>query len=149
MESTTALWGALVVGLLTGLAPVGTAEATALAVGALPSWPIRAATLGVFTLGHVVGKMLWFWAGTCESRVTWPWLRRGLDRARAVATAHPTLGTTVMFTSAVASLPPFQLMASAAGMVGTRWTTFFLIALAGRLIRFSAIASVPALFGLS
>lgn len=146
VESTTALWGALVVGVLTGLAPVGTAEATALAAGALPSWPIRVATLAVFTFGHVVGKMVWFWAGTYESRVTWPWLRRWLDRARAAAAAHPTVGTTMMFTSAVASLPPFQVVATAAGMFGTRWSTFFLIALGGRLIRFGAIASVPALF---
>jgi membrane protein YqaA with SNARE-associated domain len=149
VDSTTALWGALVVGVLTGLAPVGTAEATALAAGALPSWSMRATTLAVFTLGHVGGKMLWFWLGTCESRITWPRLRRGLDRARTVASAHPTVGTGVMFTSAVASLPPFQLMASAAGMVGAAWSTFFVIAYVGRLIRFIAIASVPDLFGLS
>lgn len=143
-----ALWGALAVGLLTGLAPVAAAEATALAAGALPSWPFRITTLIVFTLGHVVGKMVWFWVGTCESRVTWPWLRRWLDRARGQASAHPTVGSTVMLTSAVASLPPFQLMAIAAGMVGARWPAFFLIAYVGRLIRFLAIASVPALFGL-
>jgi len=148
VDLTTALWGALVVGLLTGLAPVAAAEATALAVGALPSWPLRLVTLGVFTLGHVGGKMLWFWVGTCESRVTWPWLRRWLDRARTVASAYPTVGTSVMFTSAVASLPPFQLMATAAGMVRTAWPLFFAIAYVGRLIRFTAIASVPSLFGL-
>ena len=135
-------------GVLTGLAPVGTAEATALAAGALPSWSLRAITLAVFTLGHVAGKMLWFWLGTCESRVTWPRLRRGLDRARTLASNYPTVGTGVMFTSAVASLPPFQLMASAAGMVGTAWPVFFAIAFVGRLIRFVAIASVPDLFGL-
>ena len=148
MESTTALWGALVVGLLTGLAPVAAAEATALAFGALPSWSLRLTALGIFTLGHVGGKMLWFWVGTCESRITWPWLRRWLDRARTVASAYPTVGTSVMFTSAIASLPPFQLMATAAGMVGISWPTFFVIAYLGRLIRFLAIASVPSLFGL-
>lgn len=148
METTTALWSALGVGLLTGLAPVAAAEATALAVGALPSWTLRATTLLVFTLGHVVGKMLWFWVGTCESRITWPWLRRWLDRARTLASAYPTVGKSVMLTSAVASLPPFQLMATAAGMVGTSWPTFFAVAYVGRLIRFLMIASVPSFFGL-
>lgn len=146
MEST-AILGALAIGVLTGLAPVGTAEATALAAGALPSWPLRATTVGVFTLGHVAGKMLWFWVGTCESRVTWPRLRRGLARARALASAHPTAGAGVMFTSAVASVPPFQIMAMAAGLVGTHWIRFFLVAYLGRVIRFGAIASVPDLFG--
>lgn len=147
MDATTALWGALLVGLLTGMAPVGTAEATALAAGALPSWSLRATTLALFTLGHVAGKMLWFWLGTCESRVTWPRLRRGLDRARAVASNHPTVGTGVMFTSAVVSLPPFQLTATAAGMVGASWHTFFGVAYVGRLLRFMALASVPGLVG--
>lgn len=120
-----------------------------MAFGALPSWSQRGTVLVVFTLGHVAGKMLWFAVGTWQSRITWPWLRRWLDRAKTVASAHPAIGTGVMFTSAVASLPPFQLMAIAAGMVGASWRLFFVVAYVGRLVRFSAIASVPSLFGLS
>ena len=146
MDGSASLLGALVVGVLTGLAPVAAAEVTALAMGAL-SVPTMVMMLAVFTLGHVGGKMLWFWVGTCESRISHPWLRRWLDRARTVAAAHPRVGVGVAMTSAVASVPPFQLMAIAAGMVGTRGPVFFTIAYAGRFIRFALIAGVPTLFG--
>lgn len=147
MDGSASLLGALVVGVLTGLAPVAAAEVTALAMGAL-SVPTMIPMLAVFTLGHVSGKMLWFWVGTCEARITRPWLRRWLDRARAVAAAHPRVGVGVALTSAVASVPPFQLMAIAGGMVGARWPVFYAIAYVGRFVRFALIAGVPTLFGM-
>lgn len=138
-----ALGSALGVGFVSGAAPVTIAEATALAAAAIPSVTLRAAVIVVFTAGHVAGKALWYWLGTLESRVTRPSLRHWLDRAHAVSVEHPAISLSVAATSAVVSIPPFHLLAVAAGIVRSPAVPFFLVAYAGRLIRFGALAAFP------
>ena len=141
----TALSSALVIGLLVGALPVGVAELIALAVGAIPSMPLRVSVLVVFTAGHVLGKVLWYWAGTLGSRITQRHLRGWIDRARELAARHPKIGLGVAASSALVSAPPFHLMAIAAGVVRTRPVPFFAVAFAGRLARFSVLAAFPPL----
>ena len=140
----TAVGSALAVGLLLGAIPAGATEAIALVAGALPA-PLRAAVIVALTAGHVAGKVLWYWFGTLGSRVTQPRLRAWVDRAQALADRHPTVGLGVTTMSAVFSIPPFHLMAVAAGLVRTPPLMFFAVAFAGRLVRFGALAAFPSL----
>lgn len=140
-----AMGSAFAAGLLLGALPAGAAEAVALAIGAIPSLQLRAAVLVVFTAGHVAGKALWYLVGTLESGVTWPRLRAWMDRARDLAARHPKVSLSVAVTSSLASIPPFHLMAVAAGIVHSPPLPFFAVAFAGRLVRFAALAAFPPL----
>lgn len=145
MEWIEEIGSAAAIGFLLGALPVGVAEAIALAAGAIPSPGLRAAVLVAFTAGHVGGKMLWYALGRLGSRVTQPSLRRWIDRAKALTEQHPTLGLGVVATSASVSLPPFHLVAIAAGIVRAAIVPFFLVAFAGRLLRFGVLSAFPAL----
>lgn len=136
---------AFAMGLLLGAIPVGASEAIALAAGALPSTQLRVAVVVALTAGHVAGKGLWYWLGTLGARVTQPRLRAWVERAHALAERHPTVGWSVTASSAIVSVPPFHLMAVAAGVVRAPVVPFFAVAFAGRLIRFGLLASFPPL----
>ena len=138
-----AVGAALGAGFVSGAVTIALAEATALAAGAVPS-ATRIAVIIAFTIGHVAGKGLWYWAGTQERRITRPSLRRWIDRAHTLAAQHPALSLGVTFTSAAVSLPPFHLMAITAGIVRAPVVPFFAVAFVGRLLRFALIASAPA-----
>jgi membrane protein DedA with SNARE-associated domain len=145
-EWWTAVGAALGAGFVSGAVTIALAEATALGAGAVPSSSLRIAVIVAFTLGHVAGKGLWYWAGTQEHHITRPSLRRWIDRAHALAAQHPTLSLGVTFTSAAVSLPPFHLTAITAGIVRTPAVPFFAVAFVGRLVRFGTLATLPSLF---
>ena len=133
---------ALGAGFVSGAVTIALAELTALGAAAVESPSLRIAVVVAFTLGHVAGKGLWYWAGTQERRITRPSLRRWIDRAHTMAAQHPTLSLGVTFSSAAVSLPPFHLAAITAGIVRTPVVPFFVVAFLGRLLRFSLIAWV-------
>lgn len=136
---------AFVAGVTSGLLPIAFAEASALGAAAVPDLSLRAIVLVTFTVGHVAGKAVWYYLGTQEARITHPGLRRRLDQARTVVSAHPAASISVMLASATISTPPFHLTAIAAGIVRAPLATFLITAFLGRLVRFSAIAAVPSL----
>lgn len=140
-----ALGSAFTIGLLVGTLPAGAAEALALVIGAIPSIQLRIGVLVIFTAGHVLGKALWYSLGTLESRLTYPRLRVWMERARQLAARHPKVGLGVTASSSFASIPPFHLMAVAAGIVHAPPVPFFAVAFAGRLARFAALAAFPSL----
>lgn len=140
-----AVGAALGAGFVSGAVTIALAEATALGAGALPASSLRIAVIVAFTVGHVAGKGLWYWAGTQERRITRPSLRRWIDRAHTLAAQHPTVSLGVTFTSAAVSLPPFHLTAIAGGIVRTPAVPFFAIAFIGRLLRFGLIAAAGGL----
>jgi membrane protein YqaA with SNARE-associated domain len=142
-----ALWSAIVTGFITGLIPIGLAEAAALAIGAVEPPSLALTLLGVFTVAHVAGKIGWYWLGTFADRVTEksPRTHGFIMKARAVMAEHPAYGAGVLATAAFASVPPFHLAAIAAGIARIPFWRFILICMAGRLVRFAVIASVPSL----
>lgn len=138
-----ALLVAFAVGFLFGAIPTGASELLALAAGAVtPRWLV-APLLVVLTAGHVLGKLLWYWLGTFGERVTNPRMRDWIAKAHAYAAAHPTLGPSVMLTSAFASVPPFHLTTIAAGVVRMPVWLFVGSSFVGRLARFVVVAVVP------
>lgn len=141
------LWSAIATGFFTSLVPIGLAEATALALGAVQPPLVALSLLSAFTIAHVAGKLAWYWLGTTADRVTErsPRTTALIERSRAIMARHPRYSAGVLASAAVASLPPFHLAAIAAGIAKVPAWRFLLISLVGRSIRFGLIASVPGL----
>lgn len=138
-----AMAAAFGLGFLFGFVPLGAAEALALAVGAVRPAPLRIPVLLLLTLGHVIGKALWYWVGTLGDRVRNPRVHRWVVQARTLSERHERLGVGLMATSAFASVPPFQLTIVAAGIVRAPVAVTLGVAFVGRLARFGLIAAFP------
>jgi membrane protein YqaA with SNARE-associated domain len=133
-----ALVSAVLLGFLMGAVPVGAAEVLSLLIAGLEPRSIVVPLLLVMTAGHVLGKLLWYWAGTPHHRIRQPWLRRQVDAGERFMRVRPRLGL-----GALVSLPPFHVTAIGAGVIRTSLLVFVLVAYAGRAVRFAAIATVP------
>ena len=138
-----ALVSAFLLGGLMGAIPVGGAEVLVLLLAGLEPRALLVPLLLALTLGHVLGKLLWYWAGTQHHRIRHPFLRRQVDAAEAFLRTRPRLGLTALATSALVSVPPFHLTAIGAGVIRSPLLPFLLVAFAGRALRFGAIATVP------
>lgn len=140
-----ALGSAALLGIATGIVPIGAAEAVALAIGLVtPRW--LALTMGlVFTLAHVSAKLPWYWLGTRAERVSGERGARHVTRARQMLADRPAYGIGLLLLSAVLSVPPFHLAAIAAGLTRMALVPFVTACLAGRLVRFGVLVTAPQL----
>lgn len=138
-----ALLAAFGLGLFFGAVPVGGSELLALAAGAVTPRVMVIPLVLLLTLGHVLGKLLWYWLGTLGSRVTNPKAQDWIARAHEFNTKHPRLEVSVLLMSALASVPPFHVMAIASGVVRVPVTVFLGSVSVGRLVRFGLLAGVP------
>jgi len=140
-----AVLSAAATGFLVGILPVGLAEVAAVGIGLVHPPGLALAMLAAFTVGHVGAKVPWYVAGTLGERAPAGRVAGAIGRARAFLAARPGYGTGVLAVSALTSIPPFHLSAIAAGLVRLPFVRFMLICLAGRAVRFGALASVPSL----
>lgn len=72
-------------------------------------------------------------------------LHARIERARVAVARWGDRSLLLLFASATLGLPPMMLVAVVAGALGIRLRTFVLIGLAGRALRFAAIAIAAAL----
>jgi membrane protein YqaA with SNARE-associated domain len=129
-----ALSGAVV----SSLVPLVNAELLliGLAVASPPAAPLLVV---VMAAGQMVGKSVLFLGGgrltrsTLQSRLA-RWRLDGCTRRARV----PLVGI-----SAFAGLPPFYLVSIAAPALGVTFRTFLAVGLAGRLLRFAALVTLP------
>jgi membrane protein YqaA with SNARE-associated domain len=138
-----AMLAAFVVGFAFGLLPTGASELLAIAAGAVTPRALVLPLLVLLTVGHVLGKAVWYWAGTFGDRITHPKAKAWITKAHRFNEEHPRLGVGLMLSSAFASLPPFQLLAIGAGIVRVPLVAFLITALIGRFARFGLVALVP------
>lgn len=130
------------------------------------SWALIAAVVAV---GHVTGKLVYFYAARgaihlpaflrrrqreprvmTDRRLRWQ-LRTKRVRAwvawtREKCEAHPHWMFGTYSLSAVAGLPPFMAMTVLAGLVRMKVAAFLGAGIIGRFIRFSLLAASPAVF---
>lgn len=132
-------------GFLVGILPVGLAEVAALGIGLVRPPGLALAMLTAFTLGHVGAKVPWYVAGSLAARLPPGRIAETVARGRTLLAERPAYGTGLLAVSALTSIPPFHLAAIAAGIVRIPFARFVVVCLAGRALRFGALASVPAL----
>jgi len=131
-----ALSGALV----SSLVPFVNAEL--LLIGMALATPAAAPLLVVVvSVGQMVGKSVLFLTG---GRVARSALEGRLARWRLDGRTHRAGGPLIGM-SAFLGLPPFYLVSVAAPALGVRFRTFLVMGLAGRLLRFGLLVSLPEL----
>jgi membrane protein YqaA with SNARE-associated domain len=97
-------------------------------------------------LGQMVGKVVWYYLGASSLR--WHWVRKRIETPKAQARLdtwrtrtheRPVLTGSLVFLSAFSGFPPFAIVAVLAGQLRMSLTLFFLLGLAGRWLRFTAV----------
>jgi len=116
---------------------VAAALALAPAVAPLPALVLLAAA------GQLAGKLPIYYATRGAAALPGPHRAR-LDRLRAWVDRRRSK-TLVLASSAVLGLPPFSLIATAAGALALPLRTFCAVVLAGRALRFAALVAAAAL----
>lgn len=131
--------------IVSALVPVVNAELVLLgAVALVPRrWAIPLAVAA--TLGQMTGKVVVYYVGKGALHLPGGWIKRAAAKAERTLTKREGMETTVYFVSAVFGVPPYYLVALASGMVDFPMARFVSLGLAGRFIRFSAIALFPGL----
>ena len=140
-----AVLSAAALGFAVGFVPIGLAEVLAVTIGAVTPPGLALAMLAAFTVAHVLGKVGWYWLGTLADRVTHPRSRALIGQAKELMSKRPAYSAGILGSAALASVPPFHLAAIAAGIARYPFGRFMIVCLAGRAIRFAALASVPSL----
>ena len=138
--------GAFAVGALSSLLPLVSIEvfliALTLATGATPATAISVAALAA--AGQLLGKLPIYWASRGVARVGG---RRGkrLDRWRQRLARLQNIRHVALAASALLGLPPFSVMATAAGAFAIRLPWFCTIVFAGRATRFALLIAIATL----
>lgn len=100
----------------------------------------------VAAIGQMVGKVIWYYLGA--SSLSWGWIRRKIEKPKQKARLlkwqsrthdRPVLAGTLVFVSALSSLPPFLIFAVVAGQLRMNLPLFCVLGLLGRWLRFVVI----------
>jgi len=132
----------LIISVLSGLVPVINGELYLIAAILVAGDPVVGLVLAVIVaVGQMIAKIVLYYAARgagALGRSTR--LGAKLERAQLLMERWRNKPLTLLFVSAVTGLPPFYLVSLLAGIVGIRFTTFLLLGLVGRVIRFVALA---------
>jgi len=112
-----------------------------LAAAAPHSWLL--AVVALTTLGQMSGKTVLYLAGRGVILVPAGRASGWLERAKARVDRHQRLGGTILFTSALAGVPPFYITSITAGLARFDIRGFLVFGTLGRFLRFATVALVP------
>jgi len=123
--------------------PVMHAEAYLITASALTPPALAWAMVIAATAGQMVGKVAMYWAGRGALRLPSERMRRRLAAVRARYEGHRGVGNGLIFLSASSGLPPFYVIAVAAGMLRVPLGSFISFGTAGRFLRFAVAVLLP------
>jgi membrane protein YqaA with SNARE-associated domain len=135
-----------VVGFASALAPIVNIEAYLAVRAAVSEGGAVWVPAFVAALGQMVGKLVWYRVGA--SSLTWGWVRRRIEKPKAMARLQlwrartqerPVPAGALVLVSAVCGLPPFAVLAVVAGQLRMPLPLFLGLGLAGRWLRFAAV----------
>lgn len=101
------------------------------------------ALVGVVTAGQMTGKAAMYWIGRYTSRPPGPRLQTILGRWQERLERCPRSALGVTFVSSIVGIPPFYVVAMAAGALNMAFSRFLAVGVLGRLIHFGVVAFVP------
>ena len=136
--------GAFVVGAVSSVVPIISIDlfliGLTVAAGATSAGPV----VVLAAAGQLAGKLPIYYATRGVAALPGP-QRARLERVRARIARWRDAPHAVLATSAVLGLPPFSLVATAAGALAIRVRPFCAIVFAGRALRFAIVIAVTAL----
>jgi membrane protein YqaA with SNARE-associated domain len=144
MDAVCLVVATLIVAVGGGLVPFINVEAWLFGVSAVcPSAAFVPVVLAA-SLGQVAAKAVLYRVGGgallgCVSRPRGSGLAAAIHRLEGAASQ----GTAVVFASALTGVPPFYLVSVAAGVVRFRFPRFLVLALVGRVLRFTLVFLLP------
>jgi membrane protein YqaA with SNARE-associated domain len=147
--ATLGIYGAtLVVCFLAGLIPLINAEVFLVGISI---WAVRSpqqlpAIVILAAVGQMCAKVILYYAGMGMFEMPKGRWREKIDRARAKLVKWEKQPYFVYAASASIGLPPMYLTTFAAGAMRINFTLFCLIGLAGRMLRFGVLVSIPWIF---
>lgn len=111
---------------------------------------------GVVAVGQMVGKMMWYLAGSRSMQLGWvqrkmakPRRQRQLAVWQARVSGRPASAAGVVFLAGSVGLPPLAVVSVLAGQLRLPVQLFVLMGLAGRFVRFGALVHGVALLPLA
>ena len=130
--------------VLSAVLPWVNAELVMLSAVPLAGSPLRlGALVGVVTAGQMTGKAVMYWIARRTNRPHGPLLQRVLERWQERLQRCPRSALGVTFVSSIVGIPPFYLVAMAAGALNVAFSRFLAVGTLGRLIHFGIVAFVP------
>lgn len=130
--------------VVSAVVPWVNAEVVMLSAVPLAGSPYQLGVLvTLVTLGQMTGKTIMYWASRNATRPRAPRLQQAIDRWRERLQQHPRSAVGVMLISATLGLPPFYIVAIAAGALKVAFSRFLAVGTAGRLIHFALLAFLP------
>lgn len=149
MTAALTFLATFVVCALSAIVPLVNAELYLIAASAAAPPELVVPLVLAAALGQMAGKSLMYYAGVGALKLPGERLRRMVvhveQRYRAGGTGTATLGGGVILLSASVGLPPFYVVSIACGLLRIPFMQFFVLGLAGRLVRFGVIVTAPQL----
>lgn len=138
--------GCYTLAVVSAVVPWVNAEVLMLSAAPLAGSPIQLAVLvALVTLGQMTGKSIMYWISRNATRPRAPRLQNAIDRWGERLQRHPGSALGVMLLSSTIGLPPFYIVAIAAGALNVAFGRFLAVGAVGRLVHFALLAFVPQL----
>src|SRR5262245_50439856 len=140
------LSGCYVMAIVSALLPWVNAEVLTLSASpfATSRWELSGIVLAV-ALGQMTGKSVTYWLSRSAAVSGTSRLQRSVERWGARVQHRPCYAMSLMFLSAVFGIPPFYVVAVAAGALRFAFGPFLAVGTVGRLLHFGIVAFVPQL----
>ncbi|HEX4418452.1 MAG TPA: VTT domain-containing protein [Kofleriaceae bacterium] len=138
--------GAFAVGAISSLIPFVSIDLflIGLTVATGTSLAVALPVVLLASAGQLAGKLPIYWASRGAANLP-DRHRERLERMRARITRWQNAPHLILAVSALVGLPPFSLMATAAGILEIRLRSFCVVVFAGRAARFAIVIAVTAL----
>lgn len=134
--------GTLVVGVLSGLIPIINGELFLVGVVLLTGRPGPAIVLALLVaIGQMIAKfVLYKMAHGATGLKKESRFAKKLEAAKSKVEKWKDKPLAITFVSALTGLPPFYIVTLLAGALGVRFSTFLILGIIGRVVRFVALA---------
>jgi membrane protein YqaA with SNARE-associated domain len=138
--------GCYAIAVVSAIVPWVNAEVVMLSAAPLARTQVQlAALVALVTLGQRTGKSIMYWISRKAARPRAPRVQQAIDRWQERFQRHPGSALGVMAISSTVGLPPFYVVAIAAGALHVPFGRFLAVGTAGRLVHFALLALVPQL----
>lgn len=142
--SLLAVWlTTLGVAVVSAIIPVLNIELYLIGAAALAPRQMAVPLVLAATAGQMAGKVVMYFAATGAVKLPGKRLQAALEGMNTALRNHPRSGGALVFASAAASVPPFFVMAVAAGAARMNLVSFVVFGTLGRLVRFSFCVALP------
>ena len=129
-----------------GFVPLVNAEVYLVSISAASPPAMVTSLIVASTLGQMASKIVVYFAGRGVLKLPLsPHYERKLAEVRERMEKHRAREGVLIFTSAVAGIPPFYVVSIIAGLLKFDVVRFFSLGCVGRLIRFAALVAFPQL----